>query len=594
MGERNLNRSGGALAEIDELNTRLSHAETAGDKEYVNFYSGEIQKVYDRMDTQGFEWDEKDFSRNKPVLDSFKSFYETRKGKAWEGSEDDLAKEFKSTMGWFDYNLPYMLNIAKEASEWDDNTLQNFSDMMEGYRKLDLGAGSTFKNVGRLAADPSSWIGLSTFGVGFGAKAGAQVAAKQGLKAYITNRLKNRTLKGAAIIGAEAGAYTTAVDAARQEVEDPEAQYDVGRGAKAFGTGAAIGAPLGAVFGRVAQNRRLARGKGDAQDWIDDGIRLNRVTKRARDIRTAKEDLSSLGEGAGILRPGGNTQKSLSFLERVPLVGDFVKGYNKSVIPKTKLKADGGVPTGPEVADAFGRVAGTTSRGNLGDTIPAIGGSGSARMQAQNIKNDLTRRFIGGLARTAFRAGTGKSLRRNLSGPLVQSQARKLAKSGKEIPETLSEGQIREIANFGSKNADNVAPYSSILGAPGRTVSEVVAPTPISKVDAEKIILGGKPTKVVDGAKPKKGSLVDEFKSDDIEAGLDAKYNKSTPELKADVPAPKTSRSVDFGKMSDKEFSDLGDFIGNLSNKDLQAVISGKRTAQLTEKTGKWKLCGGK
>ena len=321
---KKIERSGDALKQIDTLKEKLAKATAANDQEYIDYYTAEIGKVHKIMDGEDFEWDEEDFTRNKPALKAYKQFWESRNGKAWEGSNEDLAEDFKSTMGWFDYNLPMMGMLAAEADSWDDETLQSFSTMMKDYEKLDLGTWSTTKNVGRVALDPSSWIGISTLGAGTVAAQGVKLATKQGIKGLIGRKLADRAaknkakaqaagtvyknpLKGrVAATAAEGALYGGGYDAAKQEVEDPDAEYNVGRGVGAAALGGLIGGAIPIAGRGLSKGFKKVTGSDVAEQY---GKGLNQHSQKQNALvegaLTPKGDVSKYTQPKGIFQEFG-------------------------------------------------------------------------------------------------------------------------------------------------------------------------------------------------------------------------------------------------------------------------------------------------
>ena len=154
----------------------------------------------------------------------------------------DYAKYGIETMGWFNWNLPKMSLDANRISGASDGQKKAFLYMMESYDDLGIswnGAKRFFKGV---ALDPTTYVGLTTFGIGLAGKESAKQVGKQGIKEL----LKGST-RGGIIAGVESGVYTAVDDVNRQVVETAVSgeDIDLGRVAKS----AAIGATAGVVLG---------------------------------------------------------------------------------------------------------------------------------------------------------------------------------------------------------------------------------------------------------------------------------------------------------------------------------------------------------
>ena len=562
--EWDLSRSGGALARIDDLKVKKAKALEAGDMEYVTYYTNEIKKVHKSIESEDFEWDEEDLGRNKPVLNSYKRFWESKNGKPWEGTEEELAEDYKSTMGWFDYNLVSMGDIALDAQGWSDEQLKDFGIMMDGYDKLDLGAWSTVKNVGRIAADPTSWIGLGTLGAGTVAAQGGKIAAKSGIKALIKNRLSNKTIKAGAIGAGEAGAYTAADDLGRQETENPNADYDLGRGAKAFGTGAVLGGAIGGTVGRWAQKSRLKKGKGDAQDYYDAARRENKANLYADTIRRNKADSFAIGEAAGkVAGPKGFIGRTVEKATKLPFIKDFAEGYKKGTVPNVQPNKP--MPTGAEIASNLGQAAALKGKARWGKYAPGVSGT-MAGAQAGGIVLDTTRRVAFGLAKKLTGGNVLGSTRRNILRPFASKRGRKIARQRGLVPEQLDEAGLVRTAN----KSYIKAPYGDNAGSTG----SVVDPTTLIRRNS--------------GAAPPQANVVarPNVKGQKVDAGVLG----VSKELKAKIDAGKATKSE---KVKYKLGTD-----GTVSIKDvkltkiqLSSVKSGKSTVRVNKKTGEVSVC---
>lgn len=163
---------------------------------------------------------------------------------------EEYAKYGIETMGWFNWNLPKMSLDAARISGASEEQKAAFLYMMEAYDDLGVswnGAGRFFKGV---LTDPTTYVGLTTFGVGLAGKAGAGAASKQGIKEL----LKSST-RGGIIAGVESGVYTAVDDINRQVVETAVSgeDIDVGRVVKSGAIGVGAGFTLGTGITAVAK-----------------------------------------------------------------------------------------------------------------------------------------------------------------------------------------------------------------------------------------------------------------------------------------------------------------------------------------------------
>jgi len=169
------------------------------------------------------------------------------------GSPEDYARYGIETMGWFNWNLPKMSVDANRISGATEDQKKAFLYMMESYDDLGVswnGAKRFFKGV---LLDPTTYVGLSTFGFGLLGKEGTKQAGKQGVK-----ELLKRSTRGGIIAGVESGVYTAVDDVNRQVVETAVSgeDIDVGRvvksGAIGFGAGFTLGTGVTAIVNKYA------------------------------------------------------------------------------------------------------------------------------------------------------------------------------------------------------------------------------------------------------------------------------------------------------------------------------------------------------
>lgn len=173
------------------------------------------------------------------------------------GSDDgDLSNEEAAQwglefMGWFNFNLPSMgFSVNKIQKAPGDQKLALFY-LMRIYDDKQIDWNGTKRFFKGMVADPTTYVGLGTFG--FGAFLGA--SAKQATKTGIVAALK-AGLPTTALAAIEAGAFTSFDDAMRQEVAiEAGAQegFKVGQNVGATAVGTGIGGLLGSGFSLVPE-----------------------------------------------------------------------------------------------------------------------------------------------------------------------------------------------------------------------------------------------------------------------------------------------------------------------------------------------------
>lgn len=183
--------------------------------------------------------DPETLSKNSDWLRASSILYKGSTGMDFEGSDEDLAEYGLDQMGWFNYNLPRMGYDAARLRSAPPEMQKAFLYMMETYDNLEISWSGTGRFIKGAAADPFTYTGLASLGLGTAASQATKVASKEGLKSLIRAGIT------AGIEGAVAAGVS---DAARQSVEisaGKSEEFDTGR----LATNAAIGAGIGAVLG---------------------------------------------------------------------------------------------------------------------------------------------------------------------------------------------------------------------------------------------------------------------------------------------------------------------------------------------------------
>jgi hypothetical protein len=180
-------------------------------------------------------------------------------------TEKDYGKYGIEMMGWFNYNMPKMTLDASRISGASDEQKRAFLYMMDAYDELGLSWNGTKRFFYGVALDPTTYLGLSTFGVGTVIGKGAQQATKAGVKSLL-----NQSIKGGMIAGVEAGVYTAVDDINRQVVETSVSGEDIDflRVAKAGAVGTVAGGVLGAGVTAVA--KKFTKLPKKADDTVDE------------------------------------------------------------------------------------------------------------------------------------------------------------------------------------------------------------------------------------------------------------------------------------------------------------------------------------
>lgn len=178
-------------------------------------------------------------------------------------SDEQYADYALRYMGWFNYNIPKMgkeiADLKHDATEQQKN---DFVTLMDKYDQKKISLAGTGRFAAGVLSDPSTYVGIGTFGAGLAARETAKAAAKQSIKEMVKSGLK----VGGTVGALEGATYTVVDDALRQSARIQAGQqegYDVGQGAKAATLGTVLGGTLGGTVGAVAGR---VKGKKIVQD----------------------------------------------------------------------------------------------------------------------------------------------------------------------------------------------------------------------------------------------------------------------------------------------------------------------------------------
>ncbi len=200
-------------------------------------------------------------------IESSKKIYQLNEGEdAPElDSDEQYANYGLRYMGWFNYNLPKMSLEATQLTQATDDQKKAFVNLMDMYDQKQSSLAGFGRALKGLATDPSTYVGIGTFGA---ATAGAQ-AVKQGIKEGVKQATKAGIKEGAKIGAIEGAVYTAADNALRQSARitaGEQDSFDVGQNLKSAAFGGTIGAGLGSSLGGYGSNVAAKAEKAAQQD----------------------------------------------------------------------------------------------------------------------------------------------------------------------------------------------------------------------------------------------------------------------------------------------------------------------------------------
>ena len=218
---------------------------------------------------------EAELKKDPEFIKAAKSIYEWNEGRTAFFFKNDDPKKLNSDeqyadyalryMGWFNYNIPKMgkeiADLKQDATEQQKN---DFVTLMDKYDQKKISLAGTGRFAAGVLLDPSTYVGIGTFGAGLAARETAKAAAKQSIREMVKSGLK----VGGTVGALEGATYTVVDDALRQSARIQAGQqegFNFGQSAKAASLGSVLGGTLGGTIGAVA-----GRSKGKKLNLTDD------------------------------------------------------------------------------------------------------------------------------------------------------------------------------------------------------------------------------------------------------------------------------------------------------------------------------------
>lgn len=172
-----------------------------------------------------------------------------------EFSAEEMAQWGVSFMNSFENNIPAMVvNTAKLQDAPPEVTRAMYYLLETSDRDGILGS-NILESAGQMLIDPSTWIGLGTFGIGLAGRQTGKALSKMGVKELLKNAISTQSVKTSTLALAGESAFFGAVDnLARQEVAieaEQQDELDLPQLATTTAISGALGETLGA-FGPTA------------------------------------------------------------------------------------------------------------------------------------------------------------------------------------------------------------------------------------------------------------------------------------------------------------------------------------------------------
>ena len=199
-------------------------------------------------------------------LNAVRGWNAKNEGKPFEGTDEELSQYGLEMMGWFNSNLAMTSVDLGRVNNADDQLKKDFLYMMDTYDSTDYSWGGTGRFFRGILTDPTTYVGLSTFGIGLAAKEGAKIAGKTALRELIKGGLKTGS-----IAAAESGIVTGTDNAIRQNIEISAGRRDefsLLESAKSVALGATAGLILGTALDAGVTGVKNSRARAKFKDDV--------------------------------------------------------------------------------------------------------------------------------------------------------------------------------------------------------------------------------------------------------------------------------------------------------------------------------------
>ena len=218
---------------------------------------------------------------NNDWLNASRILYEGTQGKKWEGSQKDLAEWGLDRMARFNYNLMYSGIDAVGIKNAPDDQKKAFLFLMDNFDKVAYSWGGVGNFLEYVFKDPTTYVGLSTLGIGTAAARGAGFATKEGIKAAL------KTGAFGAVEGSLFGAAQSTIEQSARVNAGGQDSMNAGSIALSTLIGGAAGGVLSAgIAGAINRGgRTAANAAGEAVD-PPPGVAATQVAQEAPGLPT--------------------------------------------------------------------------------------------------------------------------------------------------------------------------------------------------------------------------------------------------------------------------------------------------------------------
>lgn len=175
---------------------------------------------------------------NKDWLSASRTLFEGTQGKKFEGSNKELAEWGLDRMARFNYNIMFSAVDAVSIKNAPDDQKKAFLYLLDNFDNIAYSWGGVGNFMEYVLKDPTTYVGLSTLGIGSAAAKGAGFATKEAVKAAL------KTSAFGALEGAAFGASQVGIEQSARVNAGGQESVDYGK----VGLGALIGGGAGGVL----------------------------------------------------------------------------------------------------------------------------------------------------------------------------------------------------------------------------------------------------------------------------------------------------------------------------------------------------------
>ena len=347
-----------------EMSAKIKKAQEAGysSSEIVSHLGGQTSQVRGPADASAALSDPNWAKKGRTI-------FKENNGAEFTGSDQEAAQYLNDYLYDFNYRLAGAgtdnargtLDTAAQISGYSEEGKRAFVDAQTQFENMNTTLSGVGQAAKRVLTDPTTYIGLGTFGLGTVASQGVKAAAKKGVTELAKIGAKSGAKRGATIAAAEGATYGTLsdlgqqqamVNAGGQEAIDPtQTLQSAGLGAL---TGGILGGAGGAIAGGIAGRNPTVRAARQLEADPQQALRGAEITQNIADVQATRKvpmGLADVNQQADVLK-----SDIISQLKELGLPKDKVQLYQQRLakargLTESQVNELRATPEGMVVAD---------------------------------------------------------------------------------------------------------------------------------------------------------------------------------------------------------------------------------------------------